>query len=177
MRFHYGSHAVLQASLYLYHPGTENAPDRTRGCDGSAYGYLDCTTITRSDALRQRPQVFDSRSGQQIWIGIFIYGGKQGHPRIEDALSSAEGECSLRTFYGQPQARVFGSYVDLAPGAFEASSQGICELHNEARPHQGIGQRRLGCFDTPALPQPVGKVSAKPILGGLHHDYSRSAYL
>ncbi len=49
--------------------------------------------------------------------------------------------------------------------------------HNETRPHQGIGQRRPGRFDTPALPQPVGKVSAKPILGGLHHDYSRSAYL
>ncbi len=48
--------------------------------------------------------------------------------------------------------------------------------HNQTRPHQGIQQRRPGKFD--ALPSlfVAGKVVSTPVLGGLHHDYSRQAY-
>ena len=44
------------------------------------------------------------------------------------------------------------------------------QYFNEARPHQGLGQRipvsapRRSCKDT-------SKVVAIPVLGGLHHDY------
>jgi len=44
---------------------------------------------------------------------------------------------------------------------------------NEARPHQGIGQRVPG---KPALVADVTKpIVAKPVLGGLHYDYRRAA--
>ena len=44
---------------------------------------------------------------------------------------------------------------------------------NEARPHQGLGQRipsGAQYHDTPAA-----GVVALPVLGGLHHDYRRAA--
>jgi hypothetical protein len=48
---------------------------------------------------------------------------------------------------------------------------------NQARPHQGLGQR------IPELPVPAtlslnpsNQVSAEPVLGGLHFDYHRVAY-
>jgi transposase InsO family protein len=45
---------------------------------------------------------------------------------------------------------------------------------NNARPHQGIGQRRPATADQPALIAASGVASggviARPVLGGLHHD-------
>ena len=47
------------------------------------------------------------------------------------------------------------------------------EYFNEARPHQGIGQRIPG---KPAVAIDITKpIVAKPVLGGLHHDYRRAA--
>ncbi len=43
---------------------------------------------------------------------------------------------------------------------------------NQARPHQGIGQR---IPDGPVNATHAGKVIAIPVLGGLHHDYRRAA--
>ncbi len=47
---------------------------------------------------------------------------------------------------------------------------------NQARPHQGLGQR---IPDPPALSSPLpnhpNEVSAVSVLGGLHHDYQRTA--
>ncbi len=47
---------------------------------------------------------------------------------------------------------------------------------NQARPHQGLGQR---IPDPPVLSAPaanqLSKVCAVPVLGGLHHDYQKAA--
>jgi transposase InsO family protein len=47
------------------------------------------------------------------------------------------------------------------------------EYFNEARPHQGIGQRIPGKHAELAdLKKPI---MVKTVLGGLHHDYQRAA--
>jgi transposase InsO family protein len=58
--------------------------------------------------------------------------------------------------------RVVGEYVDY---------------YNRSRPHQGIEQRIPAHYHQPNQPSASGKIIAWPILGGLHHAYSRSAYL
>lgn len=47
------------------------------------------------------------------------------------------------------------------------------EYFNEARPHQGIGQRIPG--RVPAAIDITQPIVTKPVLGGLHHDYRRAA--
>jgi transposase InsO family protein len=47
------------------------------------------------------------------------------------------------------------------------------EYFNEARPHQGIGQRIPG--KQPTASDITKPIVAKPIRGGLHHDYRRAA--
>jgi putative transposase len=47
------------------------------------------------------------------------------------------------------------------------------EYFNEARPHQGIGQRIPG--KAPEAIDITKPIVTKPVLGGLHHDYRRAA--
>jgi hypothetical protein len=54
-----------------------------------------------------------------------------------------------------------------------------CDFFNGARPHQGIGQRRPAASESSALAArsalDCGNVVARPVLGGLHHDYQLAA--
>jgi len=47
---------------------------------------------------------------------------------------------------------------------------------NEDRPHQGIGQRIPGHFELPTS-KPNERIISRPVLGGLHHSYSRTTTL
>jgi putative transposase len=48
--------------------------------------------------------------------------------------------------------------------------------YNHSRPHQGIGQRVPAQFPR-TYPPSSGPIIATPVLGGLHHAYSRAAYV
>ena len=52
--------------------------------------------------------------------------------------------------------------------------QRYCGYFNEARPHQGIGQK-IPSGPPESSPVGGGMVTETPILGGLHHDYRRAA--
>jgi putative transposase len=48
---------------------------------------------------------------------------------------------------------------------------------NQERPHQGIEQRIPAQYDRTRSKPTRGQITAQAILGGLHHSYSRAAYL
>ena len=48
---------------------------------------------------------------------------------------------------------------------------------NQERPRQGIEQRIPNHYDLPKAKPTSGRITSKAILGGLHHNYSRTAYL
>ncbi|MBN1135362.1 MAG: transposase, partial [Anaerolineae bacterium] len=50
------------------------------------------------------------------------------------------------------------------------------DYYNYARPHQGIGQRLPAQFPRTYSPS-SGLITTKPVLGGLHHAYSRATHL
>jgi putative transposase len=50
------------------------------------------------------------------------------------------------------------------------------DYYHRARPHQGLEQRLPEPYPLDYFP-PSGEIIATPVLGGLHHDYSRTAYL
>ena len=49
--------------------------------------------------------------------------------------------------------------------------------YNQARPHQGIGQRIPGQYELPKSRPTDGWITSKAILGGLQQSYSRVTYL
>jgi transposase InsO family protein len=81
----------------------------------------------------------------------------------ERFISSLKRECldHMLTLHSHQLHRIVQAYV---------------EYYNHSRPHQGIGQRVPARFPR-SYPPSSGQIIATPILGGLHHVYSRAAYL
>jgi hypothetical protein len=50
------------------------------------------------------------------------------------------------------------------------------DTYNRSRPHQGIGQRAPGRYHQ-GVPPSSGQIIVTPVLGGLHHVYSRAPHL
>jgi hypothetical protein len=104
-----------------------------------------------------------------------------------DAVAAGAGTRVIRTPILAPKAnghveRLIGTLrrecTDHVLILGEAHLQHVLDAYrtffNAARPHQGIGQRRPGAFDSRARsPAPAKGVSivSRPVLGGLHHDY------
>ena len=81
----------------------------------------------------------------------------------ERFLGSVRRECLDHLFILQEKQlqRVLNAYVDF---------------FNRARPHQGIRQQIPERYGLPVLlDHQRGKILALPVLGGLHHDYRKSA--
>jgi putative transposase len=90
------------------------------------------------------------------------YQAPKANAVCERWIDSIRRECLDHTliFHRNHLSRVVKEYVDY---------------YNRSRPHQGIGQHipvRLGESNA----APLGRIIASPVLGGLHHSYSRVAY-
>jgi len=92
------------------------------------------------------------------------YRAPKANAICERFMGSLKRECldHIFVFHQHQLHRVVKEYVNY---------------YNGARPHQGIQQRRPKYFaDPPPLPL-IGKLVSTPVLGGLHHDYSRTSHL
>jgi putative transposase len=91
------------------------------------------------------------------------YHAPRANAICEPFLGSVRRECLDHLFilHEKQLDRVLHAYV---------------QYFNRARPHQGIKQQLPEQFGEPALPDhDGGKIHSFPVLGGLHHDYRRSA--
>jgi putative transposase len=91
------------------------------------------------------------------------YQAPRANAMCERFLGSVRRECLDHLFilHEKQLQRVLNAYV---------------HYFNQARPHQGIKQQRPELQAEPMPPDLQGsKVYSLPILGGLHHDYRRSA--
>lgn len=95
----------------------------------------------------------------------------------------------LKTPYRAPKANAFcerliGSLkrecldhvLILNQGHLKRALSEYVHYYNQSRPHQGIRQRRPKQFDDSQTVPSMGRIVSKPVLGGLHHNYSRASY-
>ncbi len=93
------------------------------------------------------------------------YHAPRANAICERFLGSVRRECldHLLILHEKQLHRVLNSYA---------------HYFNRARPHQGIQQQRPEPPTKPLPPDPTGgTILSFPVLGGLHHDYRRSAYV
>jgi len=87
----------------------------------------------------------------------------QANAICERLIGSLKRECldHMLTLHAYQLHRIVRAYVDY---------------YNHSRPHQGIGQRVPAQYPRTYAPS-LGQIIATPVLGGLHHAYSRAAYV
>ena len=106
------------------------------------------------------------------------------------SVAVSTGIKELKTPYQAPKANAFcerfiGSLKRECLNHMLILSQRQCRqiikeyvgYYNHARPHQGINQRVPGQDDQDKILTYSGRVKAKPVLNGLHHDYSIASQL
>jgi hypothetical protein len=89
-----------------------------------------------------------------------------GLPAGDSAIVTVAAEKSIDA--GVYSRLSFRIYVD------QQRFMGV-QFFNEARPHQGIGQRIPEGTQSEGNVKSTGKIISFPVLGGLHHDYRRAA--
>jgi putative transposase len=104
-------------------------------------------------------------------------------------VATTSGIQMLRTPYRTPQAnavceRFLGSvrrecldhYLIFHEKQLQRLLNNYVLYFNQARPHQGLGQRIPGLpVLSASSPNQLGQVLSVPVLGGLHYDYRRAA--
>jgi len=105
-------------------------------------------------------------------------------------IATSTGIKELKTPYRAPKANAFcerfmGSLkrdcldpmLVISQKQIERLLREYVSYYNDVRPNQGIHQRIPGRYNEKGFPSQSGKIISEPILGGLHHDYTRIAYL
>ena len=91
---------------------------------------------------------------------------------IKTAVRTPNMNPVAQRFVGSLRREVLDHVLLLGEQKLEDVARRYVLYFNKARPHQGIGQR---IPDVPANDNRAGKIIAIPVLGGLHHDYRRTA--
>ena len=92
---------------------------------------------------------------------------------IKTAVRAPNMNAVAERFVGSARREILDHVVVLDEHHLGRLVREYRQYFNEARPHQGIGQRVPG-----KPPEPVDSrkpIVVKPVLGGLHHDYRRAA--
>jgi transposase InsO family protein len=103
----------------------------------------------------------------QFNINYIEYGIKSIKTSVEAPNMNAIAE----RFVGSVRQEVLDFYILINEKQIQRILDEYINYYNSKRPHQGIDQKVPRMYK----PQIYGKVQKLPILGGLHHHYSRSA--
>ena len=92
---------------------------------------------------------------------------------IKTAVRAPDMNAVAERFVGSARREMLDHMMVLDDGHLGRLVGKYEQYFNEARPHQGIGQRIPA--NPVAVPDVTMRIVAKPVLGGLHHDYRRAA--
>ena len=113
----------------------------------------------------------DDKFGAQFDNVLAGIGGKI----IRTPVRSPRANSICERFLGSVRRECLDHVLILNEKQLRRTISKYVAYFNEARPHQGLGQRVPARLTEEAGDKASGEVLAIPILGGLHHDYRRAA--
>jgi len=90
---------------------------------------------------------------------------------VRAALRAPKMNAICERFLGSLRRECLDHILVLDDRHFHRVATEYVRYHNDARPHQGLGQRTPVRAERPA----EGKINRSPVLAGLHHEYRRAA--
>ena len=111
------------------------------------------------------------RCALDLWLHQVL--GIEGIPIPYGAPNAA---AHIERFMGTLKRECLNHFIFFTEAQLRRTAVEFTDYHNEARPHQGIrGIPSFGPGKGPERPEPSDDVplrlAARPVLGGLHHDY------
>ena len=104
-------------------------------------------------------------------------GQSTGIKVLKTPVRAPQANAICERFIGSLKRECLDHMLTLHSHQLHHIVRGYVEFYNHSRPHQGIEQRVPAQFPRTYPPSSSGQVIATPVLGGLHHAYSRAAYL
>ncbi len=94
-------------------------------------------------------------------------------------VMAPKANCHVERLIGSLRRECLDHLLIVSEAHLEKVLDEYCDFFNGARPHQGIGQRRPATSEAPVLADrsaiDCGTIVARPVLGGLYHDYQLAA--
>ena len=99
-----------------------------------------------------------------------------GVPGIPTPYGAHNAAAHVERFIGTLRRECLGHFIFFSDDHLRRTALEFVRYYNEARPHQGIGAIPAGETSGDVRPPPEsGRLVARPVLGGLHHDYRLAA--
>jgi hypothetical protein len=120
------------------------------------------------------------RDNDQKFGGAFDAVAKGVGTRVvRTPMMAPKANCYVERLIGSLRRECLDHVLILNEEQLQKVLDEYCHFFNDARPHQGISQRRPATSESPALAARSAldcrTVVARPVLGGFHHDYQLAA--
>jgi putative transposase len=102
---------------------------------------------------------------------------RSGIQEVRTPFQAPKANAICERFMGNLKRECLDHILVLNQRQLKRAVKEYASYYNDARPHQGIRQCIPGRYKNKERLTAAGKIISRPILGGLHHDYSRTVYL
>ena len=136
---------------------------------------MDGATITRSDAMGKGPKYLIRDRDKKYAAHFTAVAGSIKELKTPYRTREANGVCER--FMGSLRRECMDHILIHEGKHLERVVKEYTASFNQERPHQAIDQRIPDQYDQTRSKPTSGRITSKEILGGLHHSYSRAAYL
>ena len=95
---------------------------------------------------------------------------------LKTPVRAPKANATCERFIGSLKRECLDHMLTLHSYQLHRTVRAYVDYYNHSRPHQGIGQRVPAQLPRNYSPS-SGQIVATPVLGGLHHAYSRATHL
>jgi putative transposase len=176
MRLHRRSRPALPAAVHLCRHGTADSANRAYGRDPVPIDDWTAQQLREATPWGKGPSYLVCDRDSKYDPLFLSVARSTGIQVLRTPVRAPKANAICERFIGSLKRECLDLMIILRSYQLHRIVRAYVDYYNDSRPHQGIGQRVPARFPR-TYPSSSGPIMATPVLGGLHHAYSRPAYL